>query len=302
MLYAPRFPEVCLSDPHHDEGKTLEGTQAEMRVVDFLEYHTTSRIGNAAAIWQYGIVRQIVWRLAGSDKSNPQFCEVARASRACTNGKGARVFFMADQAAWVTKNSRICREVVKGKVRYIVTPKIAKVVGKTITLDNGDVVQADVVVCCTGYQQKFDWLQEDIGHTGCAQEMDLDEFGSKSKQDLNRLTNCLSTRDHKRKACSSCMFRPPVRAVLVQALHPGLLHGEAHRLRRLREAAPGRHPADWRDAGEAALPLPRGKNGATRRLRATRHARGQRRRRLLPHVAHSAEIRLIIELQWNRRF
>ena len=85
------------------------------------------------------------------------------ACKECTTGKGARIFWQADQAGWVTKNSRMCREVAEGNIKYVVAESIDKVDGTKLTFANGSTVDVDVVMCCTGYKQDYPWLQEDIG-------------------------------------------------------------------------------------------------------------------------------------------
>jgi len=163
VVYAARYPDFNLTQPEHDEAAVLKTSQDHCKVTDFLEYLTTTRIGNFGGVWQYGLLRQVIWRVAGSDKSNPQFVELSRASLEATNGHGARVFFQADQAVWVTKNSRMLREIVKGKVNYVVSPSLKAVGPNTIEFKDGKQLEVDIVMCCTGYQQDFNWLKEDIG-------------------------------------------------------------------------------------------------------------------------------------------
>ncbi|KAH8057001.1 N,N-dimethylaniline monooxygenase [Aureococcus anophagefferens] len=117
VVFAPRFPELNLTDPNHDEYATLLDSKA-LRVNDFLEWATTARVGSFWPVWAYGGARQLFWRLLRSDGRAPaQAREMARGALLATNGHGVRAFWQADQSQWVTKNARVCKAIAEDRPR-----------------------------------------------------------------------------------------------------------------------------------------------------------------------------------------
>lgn len=173
IILAPRFPHLTVTDKDHDEETTMNDETADIAVNDFLETLTTSRFNVGQNVMAYGSTRQLMYRFLNSGfgpagKNNLNATEMARQSLAACNGHGSQVFWMADQSQWVTKNSRMCREVALGNVEHIVSPKIESAQGRTLTFEGGKTVTVDVVVCCTGYGGSFDWITTDFGYD-CAE-------------------------------------------------------------------------------------------------------------------------------------
>jgi len=173
IILAPRFPHLTVIDKDHDEETIMNDETADIAVNDFLETLTTSRFNVGQNVMMYGSTRQLIWRFLNcgfgpAGKNNLNATEMTRQSLASCNGHGSQVFWMADQSAWVTKNSRMCREVALGNVEHIVSPKIESAQGRTLTFEGGKTVTVDVVVCCTGYGGSFDWITTDFGYD-CAE-------------------------------------------------------------------------------------------------------------------------------------
>ncbi|KAH8083867.1 N,N-dimethylaniline monooxygenase [Aureococcus anophagefferens] len=163
VVFAPRFPELNLTDPNHDEYATLLDSKA-LRVNDFLEWATTARVGSFWPVWAYGGARQLFWRLLRSDGRAPaQAREMARGALLATNGHGVRAFWQADQSQWVTKNARVCKAIAEGSVRHVVAESVASCSGSEVTFSTGERVAADAIVCCTGYGLDFSWIAADLG-------------------------------------------------------------------------------------------------------------------------------------------
>ncbi|KAJ8610363.1 hypothetical protein CTAYLR_003861 [Chrysophaeum taylorii] len=176
-MIAPRFPTMMAEDSSHDEFEviTTPSQAGTCMIADFLEYHTISRVANEAPTWLWGLIRQVFWRVKMMDKANGSFRNLAFwAIESCRSA-----FWMADQALWITKNGRIHKAMAHGKIDYVVSktcdfqtdrlvfPEVVAYNQKDhadepISLE----VPCDVIIWCTGYQTRFDWLKKEAESVG----------------------------------------------------------------------------------------------------------------------------------------
>ncbi|KAJ8604584.1 hypothetical protein CTAYLR_007632 [Chrysophaeum taylorii] len=175
FILAPRYTARHITKPGFDEYLCMQTEKMwrECYVGDFLECQTTSRAINALPLWMYSMVRQMGWKIMASDFSNKYLEFLGKYSRAATAYPGVdkSVYLRADQAGWVTKNSRISEMAGRGSLEVVVAQNL-RVEGKTVTFSdvlvdsNGernaspDVVNDyDTIVLCTGYTNDFDWIR-----------------------------------------------------------------------------------------------------------------------------------------------
>mmetsp|Transcript_13006 Transcript_13006/g.19470 ORF Transcript_13006/g.19470 Transcript_13006/m.19470 type:complete len:365 (-) Transcript_13006:39-1133(-) len=140
----------------------------------------------------YGMVRQFGWKFLENAKGvSPGTKYIARYSLACTSYKGVPrdIYYKADQAAWVTKNSRFADMAAAHKLQVICAPTAefddSTVTFRNLILDPESAVRLessyynklsgidlkrdfDTIVLCTGYTNSFDWLHphESYGSPG----------------------------------------------------------------------------------------------------------------------------------------
>mmetsp|Transcript_12581 Transcript_12581/g.41223 ORF Transcript_12581/g.41223 Transcript_12581/m.41223 type:complete len:590 (+) Transcript_12581:202-1971(+) len=174
FLVAPRYIQIQLETPFFDEFETMgdESLWRKCRVGDFLETGTTSRVANCLPTWVYSIVRHMAWKVMQLADTQPSLRMLGKHCEFATNTLAdAKTYLRADQAGWVTKNSRLMQMLANGAVEVVVA-KTASFDGQTCTFP--DVVihndtefskkpveiyrDYDVVVCCTGYTNDFAWL------------------------------------------------------------------------------------------------------------------------------------------------
>lgn len=180
FILAPRYTAHQFTQPGYDEFEwlTTESRWSDCRVGDFLESGTTSRAVNSLPAWMYAGIRQFGWKLM-SDMPDVSagVNYIGRYSKACTSYKGvpAPVYFQADQAAWVTKNSRIADMAGRQAMEVIVSADatfegnkvtFTSVIQDTVTAYRLDTPiqisrEYDTVVCCTGYTNDFKWIETD---------------------------------------------------------------------------------------------------------------------------------------------
>ncbi|KAJ8600599.1 hypothetical protein CTAYLR_010040 [Chrysophaeum taylorii] len=166
FILAPRYTARHITKPGFDEYLCMQTEKMwrECYVGDFLECQTTSRAINALPLWMYSMVRQMGWKIMASDFSNKYLEFLAYP------GVDKSVYLRADQAGWVTKNSRISEMAGRGSLEVVVAQNL-RVEGKTVTF-------SDVLVDSNGernasrrrqrlrhdcplhgYTNDFDWIR-----------------------------------------------------------------------------------------------------------------------------------------------
>lgn len=166
---APRFINLIWQDAAHDELAVMkdEARWGAIKVTEFLEQMTTSRMANAAPLWAYSTIRHAIF--AALARSTPTGRRLSRWNRLNMAGEPLR----GDQVSIPTKSARLCTEAARGRARVVIAEQAA-FAGREVTFssilddgtDHGDrspppavrVSDIDVVVLCTGYRTDFSWL------------------------------------------------------------------------------------------------------------------------------------------------
>lgn len=165
---APRFPVRISFDPQHDELKTMKAEEAKptLRVSDFLEVMTASRMANAAPLWAYSAVRHAIFAaLRGTSPQGKLLSFFNRYQMADP--------LLGDQISVPTKSARLCTVTAQGSVRVIVA-KEASFRERTATFralhyqgnsqdmdvkaETAQACDIDTIVLCTGFRTDFSWL------------------------------------------------------------------------------------------------------------------------------------------------
>lgn len=167
---APRFTNLIWQDPQHDELEVMkdEARWSRVKISDFLEVMTTSRMANAAPLWAYSTIRHAIFAMLRLPSDTAR--HLSRWNRQNMAGEPLR----GDQVSIPTKSARLCTEAARGKVRVVIA-KSAAFSGRALVLsdvlDDGRddprpgpsrevrVGDVDTVVLCTGYRTDFSWLE-----------------------------------------------------------------------------------------------------------------------------------------------
>lgn len=160
---APRFAVLVGLERDHDEMAIMqdEARWGRLRVSDFLESMTVSRMANAAPMWAYSTIRHVIW--AGLRLAGP----VGRRLSAWNRQAVASEPLLCDQSTVPTKSVRLCTEAARGTIDVHIA-RHATFAGRRATLtgvatNDGPapdvtVDDLDVVILCTGYRTDFSWL------------------------------------------------------------------------------------------------------------------------------------------------
>ena len=181
FLIAPRYIQIQMNTKGFDEFTCMQEEKwwRKCEIGDFLEVGTTSRCGNALPMWMYASIRQIIWKLWSFDSSAPASLSLlGKYSRFATAYVGPKTYFRADQSGWVTKNSRLMQMAAAGNVEVVISKstsfenntctfqdvlvhndEFADTKTKDSLLKKEMKQDYDVVVCCTGYANDFQWLE-----------------------------------------------------------------------------------------------------------------------------------------------
>lgn len=169
---APRFTNHIWKYADHDEVDVMkdEAKWSRLRVSDFLETMTTSRMANAAPLWAYSTIRHGIFGILSLQ--NDASRRLSRWNRQNIAGEPLR----GDQVSIPTKSARLCTEAARGRVRVVIAAEAAfsgRDVAFTGVIDDGSADLAggparvvreegfDVAVLCTGFRTEFAWLEVD---------------------------------------------------------------------------------------------------------------------------------------------
>jgi len=187
FLLAPRFPEMINNDPNHDEYKIMQTDSlwSELKIADYLEYFNANRIHNLNPLWLWGALRQGFWDAVNQEGSKAApamkllcaWCQFNWKAIDANPNLRKKAWLQADQAAFVTKNSRLCSACAKGIVDIIVAPNaefssdavtFPQVLGENLDYfdqpQSRTIVNVDSVICCIGYETTCPFLDiDDLG-------------------------------------------------------------------------------------------------------------------------------------------
>ena len=166
---APRFAVLIAAERDHDEIEVMknEAKWSRLKVSDFLESMTVSRMANAAPMWAYSTIRHAIW--AALRLANP----VSERLSAWNRQAVAPDLLLGDQLTVPTKSARLCTAAARGNIDVVVAAEAsfsarrASFAGVTYeghgpalrpAPREAAVDDLDVVVLCTGYRTDFSWL------------------------------------------------------------------------------------------------------------------------------------------------
>lgn len=168
FVIAPRFPEMIMNDPEHDEYDIMK-TDKDVEMSHFLEFFNTSRFLNTAPVWYYGLLRQQFWRAMASSRlcaAGFKTCAVWSRQVCRMSDSPWKAFWMADQPCFATKNSRLATLVGKGHATLWVSES-AKFDKQSVAFDDviledtteldherREIPHVDAVIGCVGYKPK----------------------------------------------------------------------------------------------------------------------------------------------------
>ncbi|HMV65265.1 MAG TPA: NAD(P)/FAD-dependent oxidoreductase [Myxococcota bacterium] len=166
---APRFPLHISFLPWHDELAIMkaEHDAPRLRVSDFLEVMTTSRMANAAPLWAYTTVRHVIFAALRGTPAQGRL--LSYWNRAQMDDP-----LLGDQISVPTKSARLCTATARGQVGVVVAKEArfdgrdasfedVKYQGRSAWMSTGtrpaEVRGIDAVILCTGYQSDSSWLE-----------------------------------------------------------------------------------------------------------------------------------------------